>query len=154
MPRHTGQERQQHILLDNVYDPSNLIQTEVMTQEEWQKLMEGDPAPFPVVPLVSPAAPAESSPPESSPPLSCLRAVPATSSYPSHKSLTVLAQEGGVGFINYLLTLAISPDDSSLLPTISQVREWHFQDILKFPKKENGRMEDGMSQRIRVPSQI
>ena len=102
-----------------MYGPSNPVQMEAMTEEEWQNQMEGDPAPFPVVPLVSPAAPAESSPPESSPPLSCLRAVPATSSYPSHKLLTVLVQEEGVGFINYLLTLAISPDDSSLLPAVS-----------------------------------
>ena len=82
------------------------------------------------------STPTESSSPESSPALPCLRAVPASSSYSSHKLLTVLAQEGGVGFINYLLALAISPDDSSLLPTVFQVREWHFQDILKFPRKE------------------
>ena len=60
----------------------------------------------------------------------------ASTSYPGHKLFTVLVQEGGVGFINYLLALAISPDDSSLLPTVSWVREWHFQDILKFPKRE------------------
>ena len=87
-------------------------------------------------PPVAPVAPAENPPHEESPPLPCLRAVVANSSYPGHKSLTVLVQEGGVGFINYLLTLAISPDDSSLLPAISRVREWHFQDILKFPKRE------------------
>ena len=109
---------------------------EAMTEREWQKFMEEDPAPIPVAPPVAPATPAESSPPETSPPPPALRVVPATSSYPSHKLLTVLAQEGGVGFINYLLALAISPDDSLLLPAISQVREWHFQDILKFPKKE------------------
>ena len=91
---------------------------EVMTEEEWQRFMEGDPAPFPVVPPVAPAAPTESSP-ETSPPPPALRAVPATSSYPGHRLLTNLAQEGGVGFINYLLALAISPDDSSLLPTVS-----------------------------------
>ena len=142
------------MLLDNVYGPSNPIQTEAMTEREWQTFMEGDPAPYPVVPLVAPAAPAENPPCEESSPLPHLRVVVANSSYPGHKLLTVLVQEGEVGFINYLLALAISPDDSSLLPTISQVREWHFQDILKFPKKENGRMEDGMSQRIRVPSQI
>ena len=92
---------------------------DVMTEEEWQNQMEGDPAPFPVVPPVAPAAATESSPPEGSPPPPHLRAVTAILSYPSHKSLTVLAQEGGVGFINYLLALAISPDDSSLLPAIS-----------------------------------
>ena len=107
-----------------------------MTEEDWQTFMEGDSAPVPVAPLVAPATPAESSSPEDSPPLPHLRAVPATSSYPGHKLLTVLVQERGVGFINYLLALAISPDDSSLLPAVSQVREWHFQDILKFPKNE------------------
>ena len=109
---------------------------EVMTEEEWQRCMEGDPVPISVVPLVALAAPAESSLPESSLPPPALRAVPASSSYPGHKLLTVRVQEGGVGFINYLLALAISPDDFSLLPAVSQVREWHFQDILKFPKKE------------------
>ena len=92
---------------------------EGMTEEEWQTYMEGDPAPFPVAPLVALATPAESPLPESSPPLPRLRAVLASSSYPGHKLLTVLAQEGGVDFINYLLAKAISPDDSSLLPVIS-----------------------------------
>ena len=119
-----------------MYSPSNPIQTEGMTDEKWQKQMKGDPAPFQVVPLVALATPTENPPHEESPPLPCLRVVTANSSYPSHKLLTVLAQEGRVGFINYLLALAISPDDSSLLPTISQVREWHSQHILKFPKKE------------------
>ena len=107
-----------------------------MTERDWLEMMEGDPALIPVMPPVALAAPAENSPHEESPPLPCLRVVPATQSYPGHKSLTVLVQKGGVGFINYLLALAISPDDSSLLPAISQVKEWHFQDILKFPKKE------------------
>ena len=102
-----------------MYGPSNPVQMEAMTEEEWQNQMEGDPAPFPVAPPVALATAAESSPPEGSPSLPHLRAVPATQSYPGHKSLTVLAQEGGVSFINYLLTLAISPDDSSLLPAIS-----------------------------------
>ena len=90
-----------------------------MTEMEWQKFMEGDPAPILVVPPVAPAAPAENPPHEESSPLPHLRAVVANSSYPGHKSLTVLVQEGGVGFINYLLALAISPDDSSLLPAVS-----------------------------------
>ena len=68
-----------------------------------------------------------------------------------------LAHEGGAPFINYLLAQAIQPDnerDKSLPPTVSRVRDWHFQDILK--KKESqsseGGMEEGLPRRIRVPS--
>ena len=73
-----------------MYGPSNPVQMEVMTEEEWQRFMEGDPAPFLVAPLVAPATPAENSQEESSPPPPCLRAVPASSNYPGHKSLTVI----------------------------------------------------------------
>ena len=97
-----------------------------------QELMEGDPALIPDVLPVAPATFTEGSPP--APHVSFN--TDAGTSYPGHELLTVLVQEGGVGFINFLLAKAISPDDSSLLPTISQVREWHFQDILKFPRKE------------------
>ena len=87
-----------------------------MTDRNWQELLEGDPAPIPDVLLAAPATPTEGSPP----PAPCVSLnMDASTSYPGHKLLTVLAQEGRIGFINYLLALAISPDDSSLLPAIS-----------------------------------
>ena len=66
-----------------------------------------------------------------------------------------LAQEGGALFINYLLAQAIQPDDErdkSLPPTISRVRDWHFQDILKLPKAQKEELEESLPRRIRVPS--
>ena len=110
-----------------------------MTDKHWQELMEGDPALIPNVLLIALATSAESPPPAP-----CVSFnMNASTSYPSHKSLTILVQEGGVGFINFLLAKVISSDDFSLLPAISWVREWHFHDILKFPKKvmEEWKME-------------
>ena len=47
------------------------------------------------------------------------------------RSLTYLAQEGGVKAINYLLAKAVSPQ----LPVsdISNIREWSFKDIIHLP---------------------
>ena len=87
-----------------------------MTERNWLEMMEGDPAPIPNVPPAAPAAPTKSS----LPPAPCVSFnTEASTSYPGHKSLTILVQKGGVGFINFLLTKAASPDDSSLLPAIS-----------------------------------
>ena len=46
--------------------------------------------------------------------------------------VTQLAQEGGVAFMNYLLSKAI-PFDSHIVQTAS-IREWTYKDILHLPK--------------------
>ena len=45
-----------------------------------------------------------------------------------------LAQEGGVGLINYLLNQAIPPNES--LPDPDNVRNWTYKDILRMPKAQ------------------
>jgi len=51
----------------------------------------------------------------------------------SDAQLAKLAQEGGVGLMNYLLTKAVA-DKKPLLNT-SSPREWTFRDILRMPNK-------------------
>jgi hypothetical protein len=67
---------------------------------------------------------------------------PAQSDEPLHQSeddveqqlVSTLAQEGGVEFVNHLLTKAV-PLDSPPLPT-SNIREWSFMDIMCMPKAQ------------------
>ena len=47
------------------------------------------------------------------------------------RSLTLLAQEGGVKMMNYLLAKAVTPDSS--VPDVSNIREWSFKDIMRLP---------------------
>ena len=60
-------------------------------------------------------------------------------SYLSHntaKLLAVLTQEGGAPLINFLLAMAILPHEQSALPSTQPVQDWHFQDILWLPARE------------------
>ena len=43
-----------------------------------------------------------------------------------------LTREGGVQFLNHLLTNAIPPDSDS--PNTANIREWTFKDILRMPQ--------------------
>jgi len=51
----------------------------------------------------------------------------------TESQLAKLAQEGGVGLINYLLAKADAGDQP--LPTTSSPREWTFRDILCMPSE-------------------
>lgn len=51
----------------------------------------------------------------------------------SDAELAKLAQEGGVGLMNYLLAKAVA--DKEPLPNTSSPREWTFRDILRMPNK-------------------
>src|SRR5271156_444338 len=88
-----------------------------MGQRDWQRLMDKNPAPS------APNDPSSSGPDRPS----------GTSNPDTAKPLSQLAQEGGVNFIQYLLAKAIPHDDT--LPQPSQVREWQFRDISKFPRE-------------------
>jgi hypothetical protein len=45
-------------------------------------------------------------------------------------------QEGGAGLINFLLSAAVKPTDGAggKLPDVRNVREWHYRDLMRFPK--------------------
>jgi len=51
----------------------------------------------------------------------------------TESQLAKLAQEGGVGLINYLLAKAVADDEP--LPNTPSPREWTFRDILRMPNK-------------------
>jgi len=51
----------------------------------------------------------------------------------SESQMAQLAQEGGVGLINYLLAKAVADDQP--LPNTSSPREWTFRDILRMPQE-------------------
>ena len=50
------------------------------------------------------------------------------------ESLTSLAQEGGVRYLNYLLAKADTPH--SEVPDVSKIREWSYNDLLRLPKSQ------------------
>jgi hypothetical protein len=45
-------------------------------------------------------------------------------------------QEGGAGLINFLLSATVKPTDGAggKLPDVRNVREWHYRDLMRFPK--------------------
>src|SRR5258708_12997354 len=51
----------------------------------------------------------------------------------TESQLATLAQEGGVGLINYLLANAVADDQP--LSNTSSPREWTFHDILRMPSE-------------------
>src|SRR5487761_1184924 len=61
-------------------------------------------------------------------------------------SLTLLAQEGGVKAINYLLAKAVSPQ--SLVPDVSNIREWSFKDIMRLPSSTQKEWIDACRQEL------
>ena len=59
-----------------------------------------------------------------------------TSSYIGQKMLAQLCQEGRVPLINFLLAHAVPSHELSTLLSTQSVRDWHFQDILRLPTRE------------------
>ena len=59
-----------------------------------------------------------------------------TFSYTGQKTLAQLCQEGGVPLINFLLAHTMPSHEQSTLPSTQSVRDWHFQDILQLPTRE------------------
>ena len=59
-----------------------------------------------------------------------------TYSYTGQKTLAQLCQEGGVPLINFLLAHPMPSHEQSTLPSTQSVRDWHFQDILRLPTRE------------------
>jgi Reverse transcriptase (RNA-dependent DNA polymerase) len=59
-----------------------------------------------------------------------------TPSKPSKSAgLTKMVQDGGAGLINFLLRAAVSSADAKgKIPEVSKVREWHFRDLMHWPK--------------------
>ena len=57
-------------------------------------------------------------------------------SYMGQKMLTQLCQEGGVPLIIFLLTMVMPPHEKSTLLSTHSVQDWHFQDILRLPTRE------------------
>ena len=47
-----------------------------------------------------------------------------------------ISQEGDAKLIYYLLSAAVQPSDRAGgdLPSVSNVREWHYQDLMHFPE--------------------
>ena len=47
-----------------------------------------------------------------------------------------ISQEGGAKLIYYLLSAAIQPSDGAGgdLPSVSNVHEWHYRDLMHFPE--------------------
>ena len=62
--------------------------------------------------------------------------VATTMSYMGQKTLDQLCQEGGVPLINFLLAMAMPPHEQRTIPSTQSVRDWHFQDILRLPTRE------------------
>ena len=62
------------------------------------------------------------------------------------RSLTLLAQEGGVKVINYLLAKAVTPQ--SPVPDVSNIREWSFKDIMRLPSSTQKEWIDACRQEL------
>src|SRR5487761_1816788 len=62
------------------------------------------------------------------------------------RSLTSLAQEGGVKAINYLLAKAVTPQLP--VPDISNIREWSFKDIICLPSTTQKEWIDACRQEL------
>jgi Reverse transcriptase (RNA-dependent DNA polymerase) len=46
-----------------------------------------------------------------------------------------MAQDGGAGLINFLLSAAVSSADAKgKIPEVSKVCEWHYRDLMHLPK--------------------
>ena len=111
-PRRSGRVRQPATRPDNVYGDRNPTETDQLTMEEWQKLMNN---------------------PDSSGPS-------ASSGYYSEAMAARLSQEGGVAFMNFLLASAVPPHERSLPPS-SNVREWQLKDISRMKSQDHKEWE-------------
>ena len=149
-PWRSGRVGQQRIIPDNVYGDRYPTDIDQMTQEDWQNLIRNVPAfscgqPVAPVQWQFPPAPERVVEEDECPlPGNLLRDLQdldrgANLSYLGHhtpQSLLVLTQEGGVPLINFLVAMAIPPHEQSTLLSTQSVQDWHFQDILRLPTRE------------------
>jgi hypothetical protein len=108
---------QQVVHPDNIYENQNPIESEQMSNQGFQKLMEGVPAPS-----------RSGNKPKSLP----------YEGKGKNKAnyLAQIMQEGGAGVINFLLSAAVKPIDGAggKLPDVCNVCEWHYRDLMHFPE--------------------
>jgi hypothetical protein len=116
-PRHSGRVRQPVVHPDNIYGNQNPIESEWMSNQGFQRLTEGVPAP-------SGSGNRPKSPPYEGKGKKCA------------DYLARIVQEGGAGLINFLLSAAVKPTDGAggKLPDVRNVREWHYRDLMRFPE--------------------
>jgi hypothetical protein len=116
-PRRSSRVRQPVVRPDNIYGNQNPIESEQMSNQGFQRLTEGVPAP-------SGSGNRPKSPPYEG-------------KGKKHADyLARIVQEGGAGLINLLLSAAIKPTDGAggKLPDVRNVREWHYRDLMRFPE--------------------
>jgi Reverse transcriptase (RNA-dependent DNA polymerase) len=116
-PRCSGRARQPVVCPNNIYGNQNPIESEWMSNQGFQRLTEGVPAPS-----------GSGNRPESPP-------------YEGKGKkradyLAWIVQEGGAGLINFLLSSAVKPTDGAggKLPDVRNVHEWHYRDLMCFPE--------------------
>jgi hypothetical protein len=116
-PRCSGHVRQLVVRPDNIYRNQNPIESEQMSNQGFQRLTEGIPAP-------SGSSNRSKSPPNEGKGKQCA------------DYLAWIVQEGGAGLINFLLSAAIKPIDGAggKLPNVRNVCEWHYRDLMCFPE--------------------
>ena len=136
---------------DNTYGERNPTDVEKMKQKEWKQTV-GDneerpsrsrtarepamaPGPSAQVPAPPPTSDAESSSSGSEEESSGSGSGSDGSKDEEAELLSRLAREGGVEFMNWMLSKAVTPDAPTNLPQKS-TREWTFRDIMRLPEHE------------------
>jgi Reverse transcriptase (RNA-dependent DNA polymerase) len=116
-PRRSGHTRQPVVRPDNIYGNQNPIESEQMSNQGFQRLTEGVPAP-------SGSSNRPKSPPSEG------------KGKQRADYLAWIVQEGGAGLINFLLSATVKPTDGAggKLPDVRNVREWHYRDLMHFPE--------------------
>jgi hypothetical protein len=117
-PRRSGRERRPAICPDNVYGSQNPIQSEQMSSQSFENLMEGVPAPA-QVPSSRPDTP------------------PGKGKGKRHADYLVsnMVAKGGADLIKFLLSAAVSSAPAKgKIPEVSKVREWHYRALMHLPK--------------------
>jgi Reverse transcriptase (RNA-dependent DNA polymerase) len=118
-PRHSGRDRRPVNHPDNVYGSWNPTQSEQVGDQEFEKLIEGVPAP------------SEDPGNESS----NFVLDPKGKGKEHADYLVKMVQEEGANLIKFLLSAAVSSADAKeKIPDINKVREWHFRDLMHLPK--------------------
>jgi Reverse transcriptase (RNA-dependent DNA polymerase) len=114
-PRCSSCARQPVVCPDNIYGNQNPIEFEQMSNQGFQRLMEGI------------SVPSGSSNRPESPPYEGKGKKRAN-------YLAQIVQEGGAGLINFLLSAIVKPTDGAgeKLPDVCNVREWHYRDLMRF----------------------
>jgi hypothetical protein len=109
-PRRSGRARQPVVHPDNIYGNQNPIESEQMSNQGFQRLMEGVPAP-------SGSGNRPKSPPYEG------------KGKKRADYLARIVQEGGAGLINFLLSATVKPTDGAgvKLPDVCNVHEWHYR---------------------------